>query len=70
MDNYLQICSSESESTDLYTVWNAFQKAIYDGRGWREVSILTSEIVKMKNHPGLKWEIFEGVLRIAGKVLT
>ena len=49
-------------------MWNAFQKAIYDGRGWREVSILTAEI--MKRHPDSKLEIFEGVLRIAEKVLT
>ena len=62
MHNYLQICS-ESESTDLYTVWNAFQKAIHDGGDWRQVSILTSET--MKNHTGLKSEIFEGVHKIA-----
>ena len=49
-------------------MWNAFQKAIHDGTGWREVSILTLET--MKNHTGSESEIFDGVLKIAEKVLT
>ena len=68
MHNYLQKYSFESESTDLPAVWNAFQKAIRDGGGWREVSILTSKT--MKNHTGSKSEIFEGVHKIAKKVTT
>ena len=63
---HLQGYFCENESPDLATVWKSFENAIFTGRGLRELSKHTAEI--MENHSGWKVEVFESVHKIARKV--